>query len=141
MNRSPGLVAALSDLWVTSDDVTHVVITHAHGDHYAGVVAEHDGELAVRYPRARHFIGRADWEDNPDRALSNSEVSRRLGAVARLGLLDAVAGEHEAAPGVTLLPTPGETAGHLVVRIESEGERLYVLGDLVHHACEVAHPD
>jgi hypothetical protein len=28
-----------------------------------------------------------------------------------------------------------------LVRIESAGETVYVVGDLIHHACEVAHPD
>ena len=97
--------------------------------------------MTVRFPRARHLIGHADWEDNPDRTLPNSDVSRRLGAVDRLGLLEPVHGQTEVVPGVTLLPTPGETPGHLVVRVHSAGETLYVLGDLVHHACEVTHPD
>ena len=141
LNRSPGLVAALPALGVAPEAVTHVIITHAHGDHYAGVVGERDGELTVRFARARHLIGRADWDDNPDRRLPTSDLNRRLGAVDRLGLLEPVAGETEVVPGVTLLPTPGETPGHLVVRVRSADETLYLLGDLVHHACEVAHLD
>src|SRR5687767_13494264 len=33
LTRSPGLAAALPGLGLTPDDITHVVITHAHGDH------------------------------------------------------------------------------------------------------------
>ena len=94
----------------------------------------------MRFPNARHFIGRADWEGNPGRTEPDSELERRLGAVERRGLLELVDGEREIAPGVALLPAPGETPGHLVVRVRSAGEELYVLGDLVHHACEVEHP-
>jgi glyoxylase-like metal-dependent hydrolase (beta-lactamase superfamily II) len=118
-----------------------VIVTHAHGDHYAGVVAERDGALEVRFPNARHYIGRADWESNPQREQPDSELSRRLGAVARRGLLESVAGEREVVPGLTLLPAPGESPGHLIVRVRTGGEALYVLGDLIHHACEVTHPD
>jgi glyoxylase-like metal-dependent hydrolase (beta-lactamase superfamily II) len=140
IERSPGLAAALGALGWMPEEVTHVVVTHPHGDHYGGVMAERDGGLALRFPNARHFVGRADWEGNPERTRTGSELARRLGAVERRGLLELVDGEQEIAPGVTLLPTPGETPGHLVVRVRSTGEDLYVLGDLVHHACEVEHP-
>ncbi|HEU5430487.1 MAG TPA: MBL fold metallo-hydrolase, partial [Thermomicrobiales bacterium] len=139
--RSPGLAAGLKLLGWEPESVTHVVITHPHGDHYGGVARERDGALQTRFPNARHFIGRGDWTDNPERAEPGSELSRRLGLVERSGLLELVDQEQEIAPGVALLPAPGETPGHLVVRLDASGERLYVLGDLVHHACEVEHRD
>ena len=141
IERSPGLAAALGALGWTPEEVTHVVVTHPHGDHYGGVAAERGGELRVRFPNARHFVGRADWEGNPERTEPDSELERRLGAVERCGLLELVDGECELVPGVALLPAPGETPGHLVVRVQSAGAELYVLGDLVHHACEVEHTD
>jgi glyoxylase-like metal-dependent hydrolase (beta-lactamase superfamily II) len=139
--RSPGLAAGLGLLGWEPASVTHVVITHPHGDHYGGVARERDGALATRFANARHFIGRADWVDNPERAEAGSELERRLGPVERSGRLDLVDQEREIAPGVAVLPAPGETPGHLVVRLDSAGERLYVLGDLVHHACEVENLD
>lgn len=141
VRRSPGLAAALVELGWAPGDVTHVVITHAHSDHYAGVMVERDGELTVRFPNARHYLGRADWEGNPQRQASNSELSLRLGAVDRCGLLDLVDEEREIVPGIYLVPTPGETPGHQLVRIDSAGEQLYVLGDVYHHRCEVEHLD
>jgi glyoxylase-like metal-dependent hydrolase (beta-lactamase superfamily II) len=141
ITRSPGLAAALVALGWEPETVTHVVITHPHGDHYGGVTVERDGALHVRFPQARHFVGRADWEGNPRRTEPNSELERRLGAVERLGLLELVVGEKEIIPGVTLLPAPGESPGHQIVRIESADESLYIVGDLIHHACEVAHPE
>jgi len=51
-------------------------------------------------------------------------------------LLDTVDDGHQIAPGITILGTPGETPGHLVVRVSSGGEHFYYLGDLIHHACE-----
>ncbi len=139
IRRSPGLGAALEEIGWVPTEVTHVVITHPHGDHYAGVMVERDGELAIRFPNARHFLGRADWEGNLQRQARNTELNRRLGAVDRGGLLELVGGEREISPGVHLVPAPGETPGHMVVRIQSAGEELYVFGDLFHHRCEVEH--
>ena len=47
---------------VRPEEITHVLITHAHYDHFAGVAVERDGRYVARFPQARHLIGRADWE-------------------------------------------------------------------------------
>ena len=121
--RSPGVEAGLRQLGVAPEDVTHVLITHAHGDHVAGAVV--GGR--PRFPGARHFMNRAD------------APSQHLGAVADAGLLELVDGDREIVPGVTLVHAPGESPGHSIVRVESRGERFYFLGDLFHHPCEVEH--
>src|SRR5262249_33720685 len=39
--------------------------------------------------------------------------------------------------GVEVIPAPGETPGHQIVRVSSVGATLYCLGDLYHHPVEV----
>jgi glyoxylase-like metal-dependent hydrolase (beta-lactamase superfamily II) len=138
IRRTAGLAVAMKELGIAPDDITHVVITHPHGDHYAGVCFERDGGIEARFPRARHFMGRADWEGSPHRGQSGSAFAR-LELIDGLGLLELVDNEREVAPGVTMLAAPGETPGHCIVRLESAGERFYDLGDLVHLSCEVDH--
>jgi glyoxylase-like metal-dependent hydrolase (beta-lactamase superfamily II) len=128
-------------LGVRPEEVTHVLITHAHGDHVAGGSVERDGRRRPRFGRARHLIHRLDWDENPARRDPDSTLSRHLGPVAAAGLLEPVEGEPEVVPGVTLLHAPGESPGHQVVRVASGGERFYFLGDLFHHPCEVEHLD
>ena len=118
-----------------------MLITHAHNDHYAGVVFEQNGELLPRFPHARHYIGRDDWKGELDLPVPEPELEQRLGLIDQLGLLETVDSDREIVPGVTMLTAPGESPGHMVVRLESAGEVWYDLGDLVHHACEVEHPD
>jgi glyoxylase-like metal-dependent hydrolase (beta-lactamase superfamily II) len=139
VRRTPGLAVALSELGIAPRDVTHVIITHPHGDHYAGVAYEKEEGLEARFPQARHFMGRADWQENPNRGVAGSAFAR-LELIDELGLLELVDDELEVTPGVTILSAPGESPGHCIVRIESNGERFYILGDLVHLACEVDHP-
>lgn len=119
-------------------EITHVAITHAHGDHVAGGSDLRDGRWVPRYPNARYFIGRADWEGNPAREQSDSHLARQIGPVADAGLLELVDDEREIAPGITMLHAPGESPGHCIVRVVSEGATFYLLGDLFHHPCEVA---
>jgi glyoxylase-like metal-dependent hydrolase (beta-lactamase superfamily II) len=139
--RSPGLAAALERIGERPESVSHVVITHAHADHFAGVAFERNGSLAARFPRARHLIGLADWEGHPARADAESDHAARLGLIDDLGLLDPVEGAREVVPGVLLVPTPGESPGHLVVHVQTGGREFYYLGDLFHHPCEVEHLD
>ncbi|HEY3109705.1 MAG TPA: MBL fold metallo-hydrolase [Chloroflexota bacterium] len=137
-HRSPGVQAGLASIGVQPEEVTHVLITHAHGDHFAGGAV--DGR--PRFPKARVLLGRADWEGNPHRSGGEANLlGRHLGAIERAGLLQLVDGEHEVVPGVTMIHAPGESPGHSIVRVESGRQRFYFLGDLFHHPCEVANLD
>jgi len=141
LTRTPGIAAGLASIGVRPEEVTHVLITHAHDDHFAGVVAERGGRNDLRFPNARHLIGRADWEGNPRRDKPEYDLAARLGAVERQGLLDLADGDREVVPGVTMLHAPGETPGHSIVRLDSGGARFYALGDLFHHPSEIIHGD
>lgn len=141
VSRTPGLTAGLAMLDVRPEDVTHVVITHAHDDHFIGLTAERGGHHVPRFPNAQVLLGRGDWEGNKERQNPESEVAIRLGTVERAGSLDLVDGDREVVPDVSMIHAPGESPGHSIVRVSSGGESFYALGDLFHHACEIEHPD
>lgn len=136
---SPGLYAGLSYLGIYPEAITHVLITHAHADHFAGVTTMHADQRVARFPNAHHLIAQGDWmqsQEQPDEALT-----RALGTIEQLGHLEVINDEHEVVPGVTMIPAPGETPGHSIVRVRSAGQSFYYLGDLFHYACEVEHPE
>ncbi len=139
----PGVIAQLREKGIHPGDITHLIITHAHFDHYSGVTTQRDGHYVPAFSKPHCFLGRADWE-NPEtqQALQDhdSEDSHTLGVLHRLGLLELVEGDRELLPGVRIIAAPGESAGHQIVRIHSEGQTLYCLGDLYHHAVEVEQP-
>jgi glyoxylase-like metal-dependent hydrolase (beta-lactamase superfamily II) len=139
----PGLLDQLLEKGIRSQDITHLVITHAHFDHYAGTTTERDGHYLPAFPNARCYLGRADWED-PEMQTSlqdpASDDSRTFGVLSQHGLLELVEGNRNLAPAVQIIAAPGESAGHQLVRVQSEGQTLYCLGDLYHHAVEVEQP-
>jgi glyoxylase-like metal-dependent hydrolase (beta-lactamase superfamily II) len=59
----------------------------------------------------------------------------------REGLLESVSGNVNLTPDIQIVAAPGETPGHQIVRVASEGQTFYVLGDLYHHPIEVEHPE
>lgn len=136
--RSPGIVAGLAIVGIHPEDVTHVVITHAHGDHIMGATVG-QGDTAARFPRARHLIQRAEMVSHPAPEWVSAPEKDQLGALDRLGLLDAVDGDVQVAPGIEMLHAPGESPGHSVLRVRSAGAEFYCLGDLFHHVAEVEH--
>lgn len=138
----PGLLARLAELGVAPDDVAHVIITHAHFDHYSATTTTSDGShYQPAFPRARYYLGRGDWEAAETQAArqdATSLVAHTLDVLWRSGQLEPVAGDRHLSPGLDILAAPGESPGHQVVRVASEGQTLYCVGDLYHFASEVA---
>jgi len=139
----PDVLTQLLELGIHAEDITHLVITHAHFDHYAGITQERAGRYVPTFPRARCFLGKADWDyAETQEALRdpNSADSHTFGVLYQAGLLELVEGDRDLSAEVKLIATPGESPGHQIVRISSQGQILYCLGDLYHHPAEVEHP-
>jgi glyoxylase-like metal-dependent hydrolase (beta-lactamase superfamily II) len=139
----PDLLTQLLERGISLENITHLVITHAHFDHYAGITLERDGQYVPSFPHARCFLGKADWEHpETQEALRNptSADSHTFGVLLRAGLLELVEGDRNLTDAVNIIAAPGESPGHQIVRITSEGQVFYCLGDLYHHPIEVEHP-
>lgn len=124
--------------------VEHVVITHTHFDHYSGTTTERDKVYTPTFPNARYYVNHLDWEQRTlQRALRrrNSEDSRTLGVLADRGRLVFVDGPYAVTTGLDILPAPGETPGHQLVRLRSEAGTFYCIGDLYHHVVEIEQPE
>jgi glyoxylase-like metal-dependent hydrolase (beta-lactamase superfamily II) len=138
----PSLIVQLAEIGAHPEAIDHVIITHGHFDHYSGIVHTNGGHDAPRFPRARHYLGHADWDDlQEDLQEPSSLESRTLSVVQTHGLLELVDQRRDLGNGVQIVPAAGETAGHQIVRVHSQGQTLYCLGDLYHHPVEVEHPD
>ncbi|HEU0026991.1 MAG TPA: MBL fold metallo-hydrolase [Ktedonobacterales bacterium] len=140
----PAIPAQLAGLGAQPEGITHMVITHAHWDHFAGATTATDGGYAPTFPRASYYLGAAEWRDAElQKALQDqaSLEARTLGALHARGALRLVEGRERIGEGIEILPAPGETPGHQIVRVHSQGETLYVVGDLFHHAIEVERPE
>ena len=133
----------LAQAGIDPDEVDHFVLTHAHYDHFNGTTHDRPGHPPL-FPNARHYIGRADWENDVMQADIHDPAepeSTTLAVLHELGLLEMVDETVELGPGLTVYASPGETPGHLSVRLHSDGQTFYCVGDLYHHPVEVAHPE
>jgi glyoxylase-like metal-dependent hydrolase (beta-lactamase superfamily II) len=128
-------------------EVTHVVMTHAHGDHILGI---RDGFDEAVIPDAEYIIGEVEhdyWlqDDLVNRVAPDGQqfVLAAVNSINTDGIDWTLAGDgHEVAPGVTMMRTPGHTDGHMSIRVESGGKSLIALGDCLTNAhASFAHPE
>jgi glyoxylase-like metal-dependent hydrolase (beta-lactamase superfamily II) len=136
----PDLLTQMRATRIDPDAVTHLVLTHAHFDHYSGVTVERDSRREPTFPKARCFAGRSDWDTPEGEKLRAEEAHETMDVLFRAGRVTLMEGERELVPGVRLISTPGESPGHLIVRVASEGQMLYAVGDLLHYPVEAEHP-
>jgi glyoxylase-like metal-dependent hydrolase (beta-lactamase superfamily II) len=140
------LPANLKAAGYTPEQVDEIYITHMHPDHVGGLMA---GDKRV-FPNA---VVRADKRD-ADFWLSQANLDKApeagkgffQGAMASLnpyvaaGKFKPFDGNTELVTGVRALASRGHTPGHTTYLVESKGERLALIGDLIHVAA-VQFPD
>jgi glyoxylase-like metal-dependent hydrolase (beta-lactamase superfamily II) len=127
------LLDELARLGARPEDVDVVVHTHLHVDHVGW-----DGH----FPNARYVVHHDDWSlfMTSESLRRRPHLEEKLVPLEKAGRVELLTGEADVADGVRAVPTPGHTPGHMSVRLESEGEWLMVLGDVVVHEAQVADP-
>ncbi len=148
MDSAGRLAESIEVAEVEPDSVTHVVLTHAHPDHVWGLIDEF--EEAPVFAQADYTIsaveydfwmaeGRVDLLPDPLKPFALG-AQRNLAPVAERTTF--ASGEHGIVPGVTMIPTPGHTPGHMSVLVESGGAQLLIVGDaLTHQVIAFERPD
>jgi glyoxylase-like metal-dependent hydrolase (beta-lactamase superfamily II) len=112
-----------------------VALTHPHPDHCWGLVDRDDRPL---FPNAQVAVSQGDWDFWTRESLLTSPM-REFVRHTRSSLLPyrermlMVRDGAEVVPGITAMATYGHTVGHTSYVIESGGQRLINMGDLLHH--------
>ena len=135
------LLDAFDKLGLSPNSVTDVVYSHVHADHIMGTTIERDGTRVPAYPNARHFMHHADGGHVPERPDRKANYDLHIPILQKHDLFTLIEGGHEIAPGITVIHAPGESPGHILVRLESRGNIAYYVGDLFHDPCEAEHID
>jgi glyoxylase-like metal-dependent hydrolase (beta-lactamase superfamily II) len=130
---------ALAQLDLRPEDVRWVINTHLHFDHAGGdTYRDPAGAINLSFPRARYVVQQGDLEfaRHTNERTAASYLPHNFATVP----FQTIDGETELLPGVRCLPTPGHVPFHQSVLVESAGERLCFLADLVPTSAHVPLP-
>ena len=124
---------------VPPEKVDFVLNTHLHFDHAGGNTKRTaDGSIVPTFPNARYLIQRGEWESAKSAHERNraSYLPHNYEPLQALGKIDFLDGAMEILPGVRVELAPGHTPCHMMIVVESKGERGAFVGDLIptrHH--------
>ncbi len=133
------LLAELAGLGVRPEEIDVVINTHLHADH-CGWNTRYQGETLVpTFPNAEYFVTQDEWQAAmaPDERTRATYLTENLAPIEAHGRLRLVDGETRVTDEVTILPTPGHSAGHASVVLASGGETGIYIGDLVQTAVQL----
>ncbi len=136
VDREGGLRARLAELRIDPEDVTHVVLTHLHFDHLGGaVVRDGAGHLKPAFPRAKHFVQRAEIQTalHPtDERLAGAygHATECLEPLQAAGLIEPLDGETAITPQLRVVVTGGHTSSHQCPILADGGSSFVHLGDV-----------
>jgi glyoxylase-like metal-dependent hydrolase (beta-lactamase superfamily II) len=129
------IAANMQAAGVEAARVTHVVISHFHGDHINGLTLA-DGSAA--YPNAEILVPEAEWRFWTDEGAASRAPEAMRPAFTNVttrfrpyqGRIRQLAAGAEAVPGIRLDAAHGHTPGHCVVHVADGAEQLLYVADL-----------
>ena len=130
-----------------AESIDVVFCTHLHYDHCGWNTQEVDGRWAPTFPNARYVFVDAEYERwDPAGELHPNDFNgnvfdESVRPVVDAGQATIVSTPHPLSPSLTIESTPGHTVGHAALRLTSDGEGAWFVGDVVHHPVQVFRPE
>ncbi len=144
IDKKPRLLESLNRFSYNPKDIDLVINTHLHFDHAGGnTTLNETGKIVPAFPKAKYFIQKGEM----DAALNSNERTRASYTtddflpINNLHYLSLVNEDIlEVDKGISLIKIGGHTRHHQCVKIESEGQAAFFLGDLVPTVAHLQYP-
>ncbi|WP_034912379.1 MBL fold metallo-hydrolase [Erwinia sp. 9145] len=133
------LIESLATKGIKPEDITDVLLTHAHSDHSGGLVK--DGQRV--FTRASIWLGKPDvdffFNDANQKKTGYDKqyftvAQKTLRPYLDAGKVKTFSNTAEILPGITGTVHPGHTPGSAFYTLTSAGEKITFVGDIIHVA-------
>lgn len=122
---------SLASIGLTPSDIDIVVMTHMHYDHVNGLVSWEQDKLVPTFPNAVIYVQEQEWAEmrEPNIRSRNTYWEENWKPIQHL--VQTYGESHALLPGISLHHTGGHSQGHAIVRMETQGQLLLHLADIM----------
>jgi glyoxylase-like metal-dependent hydrolase (beta-lactamase superfamily II) len=124
---------------VQPEAIDYVFCTHLHVDHCGWNTSFVDGRWLPTFANAKYVFARTEYA--AAEAGNSTVFQESVLPIMEAGQAQLVDTDFALDDQVWLQSTPGHTAGHVAVNLESNGQAAVMCGDLIHSPVQCAHPD
>jgi glyoxylase-like metal-dependent hydrolase (beta-lactamase superfamily II) len=133
------LLANLKAAGYEPAQVDEIYITHMHPDHIGGLGAGNrvfpNAVVYADQRDARYWLSKTSMaQARADQQSYSTNAMAALGPYADAGKLHTFDGDTKLANGIRAVANYGHTPGHTTYVVESQGQKLVLIGDLLHVA-------
>ncbi|MFZ6746499.1 MBL fold metallo-hydrolase [Undibacterium sp. JH2W] len=134
------LIANLKASGYEAAQIDDIYLTHLHPDHVGGLMingamAFNNATIHVNEAEADYWLSPKNLEQAPADGKSFFQGAQAsVNPYKAAQKLQTFSKDSELLPGLTAHSTQGHTAGHTSYLLESQGEKMLVVGDLIHVA-------
>lgn len=131
------------------EEIDIVMCTHLHHDHVGWNTQQRDGKWVPTFPNARYVFSKPDVDYFSKIDADPKQGPAELGTfrecvvpILEYGKADLVSGgPHRLNDFIEIDSAPGHSPGHVVFKVESNGEKAVFIGDVWHHLMQVYRPE
>ena len=122
---------SLSKMGLTPADIDIICMTHLHFDHAGGLTKSAGEGFVSVFPNAIIHASRVEWDEmrNPNIRSRNTYWKENWEPIAEQ--VQTFDEELVVESAIKMIHTGGHSDGHSIITIESDGERLVHMGDLM----------
>lgn len=131
--KSKNFDEILENIGFKKEDITHIFVSHLHFDHIGGAIEKIYGQWVPTFPKAKIFVQKEEYIHclSPNLKEKGSYKKEILLPLTENGKMEFLEGDMEIMEGVEAIKVGCHSMGMQILKIQSEGDVAYFLGDLI----------